>query len=373
MKSYLVGGAVRDALLGLPVVERDWVVVGGTDAQLRELDFKSVGKQFPVFLHPQTGEEYALARTEQKIAPGYHGFRFNTNPDITIEEDLKRRDLTINAIAQDENGKLIDPWGGQHDLDARVLRHISDAFSEDPVRVLRVARFAARFYSLGFKIAPETLALMEQMVQAGEIDQLVPERVWQEVEKSLTANTPSVFWQVLLRVGALARIAPELNDFLNAVSKQAILHNTPQPLSALAVIDQAAGESPEVLLAILACCAGQRGISLVPLGARWKLPNQHRWLIEAVVQFDGVLGRAQDLSGAELLDVLEQADALRRRERFRTLLSAYQLCRNLSAERLSQALNKVAEIDLRAEVQQLSGAAAKRRVRELRLKALKDL
>ena len=206
MRTYRVGGAVRDALLGLPVHDEDWVVVGATPDQMIEAGFLPVGKDFPVFLHPETREEHALARTERKTGRGYHGFAFHAAPDVTLEQDLGRRDLTINAIAQAEDGALIDPYGGQRDLRARVLRHVTEAFREDPVRILRVARFAARFAE--FSLAPETLDLMRAMVEEGEADHLVPERVWQELARGLMESRPSRMFDVLRSCGALARVLP---------------------------------------------------------------------------------------------------------------------------------------------------------------------
>src|SRR5271156_3276702 len=208
MQVYLVGGAVRDALLGLAVKERDWVVVGSTREELLRLKYREVGRDFPVFLHPDSHEEYALARLERKVAPGYRGFTVEFGPQVTLEEDLARRDLTINAIAQSADGTLFDPHGGRRDLDARLLRHVSPAFIEDPVRVLRVARFAARFASLGFRIAPETMALMRHMVERHEVDSLVAERVWQESEKALREPAASTFFGVLRECGALRPIYP---------------------------------------------------------------------------------------------------------------------------------------------------------------------
>lgn len=211
LQVYEVGGAVRDRLLGLTVHERDWVVVGATPEQMQTRGFRPVGREFPVFLHPQTGEEYALARTERKVAPGYHGFTFHADPTVTLEEDLARRDLTINAMAQTADGQLIDPYNGQQDLEARQLRHVSTAFREDPVRILRLARFAARFAPLGFVVADETLALCREMVEAGEVAALIPERVWQEMAKALIAPAPDVFIQVLRECGALAILFPEID------------------------------------------------------------------------------------------------------------------------------------------------------------------
>ena len=205
--TYLVGGAVRDQLLGLPVTDRDWVVVGATPEQLQQEGFRLVGQDFPVFLHPTSGEEYALARTERKTAAGYHGFAFHAAPDVTLEQDLARRDLTINAMAEDEHGQVIDPYGGQRDLADRVLRHVSPAFAEDPVRILRLARFAARFAD--FRVAPETVALMREMVAAGEVDALVAERVWQELSRGLMERRPSRMFEVLRDAGALQKLLPE--------------------------------------------------------------------------------------------------------------------------------------------------------------------
>ena len=212
MQIYLVGGAVRDQLLGLPVSERDWVVVGARPEQLVELGYQAIGRDFPVFLHPETKEEYALARTERKTGPGYHGFSFHSSPEVSLEEDLRRRDLTINAMAESETGELIDPYGGQRDLEARILRHVSPAFDEDPVRVLRVARFAARFNGLGFQIVDETLARMRAIAEGGELDTLTPERVFLELRRALMESSPEVFVSVLAACGAWPAIFPLLPD-----------------------------------------------------------------------------------------------------------------------------------------------------------------
>ncbi|MDD9892698.1 MAG: multifunctional CCA addition/repair protein [Gammaproteobacteria bacterium] len=219
MKTYLVGGAIRDELLNLPFSEKDWVVVGSSPEAMGSAGFKPVGKDFPVFLHPETKEEYALARTERKTAPGYKGFSFHTGGDVTLEDDLLRRDLTINAIAKDEQGSLVDPYNGQRDLELRVLRHVSPAFAEDPVRILRVARFAAKLGPLGFRVAPETLELMKQMVDAGEADHLVPERVWQETAKALQMPAPQRFVEILRNCGALAKIYPEIDAMFGVPQK----------------------------------------------------------------------------------------------------------------------------------------------------------
>ncbi|MDD9997728.1 MAG: multifunctional CCA tRNA nucleotidyl transferase/2'3'-cyclic phosphodiesterase/2'nucleotidase/phosphatase, partial [Rhodospirillaceae bacterium] len=223
MEIYEVGGAVRDSLLGLPEHERDWVVVGARPEDLLRLGYKQVGKDFPVFLHPDTGEEYALARTERKVGPGYHGFDFDTSSAVTLEEDLARRDLTINAMARDFNGTVIDPYGGRRDLEKRRLRHVSDAFAEDPLRILRVARFAARFAQLGFSVAPQTMALMNRLVETGEAAELRPERVWQETEKALAETDPEVYFEVLRECGALKVLFPEI-DALFGVPQPAKWH-----------------------------------------------------------------------------------------------------------------------------------------------------
>ena len=215
MQAFLVGGAVRDRLLALPVTDRDWVVVGSTAEAMDAAGYKRVGRDFPVFLHPDTHEEYALARTERKTAPGYRGFEIHAAPDVTLEQDLMRRDLTINAIAESTDGTLIDPYGGVADLDNRILRHVSPAFAEDPVRILRVARFAARFANFGFKIAPETLDMMRSMVVAGETDALVAERVWGELTGALLSNSPQVFFSVLRDIGALHSVLPEIDELFD--------------------------------------------------------------------------------------------------------------------------------------------------------------
>ena len=210
MKIYLVGGAVRDALLGLPVTERDWVVVGATPDEMQAKGFRPVGQDFPVFLHPKTQEEYALARTERKSGHGYGGFTFHAAPDVSLDDDLVRRDLTINAMAQEEGGQVFDPFNGRMDLKARLLRHVSPSFAEDPLRVLRVARFAARYHWLGFRVADDTLVLMRQLADSGELDYLVPERVWKETSRALMERDPQVFFQVLHACGALKVLLPEL-------------------------------------------------------------------------------------------------------------------------------------------------------------------
>jgi tRNA nucleotidyltransferase (CCA-adding enzyme) len=341
MQVYLVGGAVRDALLGLPVRERDWVVVGGTRDELARQGYREVGRDFPVFLHPETHEEYALARLERKVAPGYRGFAVEFGPGVTLEEDLARRDLTINAIARAADGTLIDPHGGRRDLAARALRHVSDAFVEDPVRILRVARFAARFAPLGFEVAPETQALMRSMVQRREVDALVPERVWQETEKALREPGASTFFKVLRDCGALAVIYPEL-DALFGVPQPAQWHpEIDTGVHTLMVLDQAVAlsDDPRVRFAALVHDLGkgttprshwpghrgheERSVALIEaLAARLKLPGDYRELAVVVARDHGNVHRAFELRPKTLLELLERADAFRRPERFSQALLA---------------------------------------------------
>lgn len=341
VKIYAVGGAVRDALLGLPVKDRDWVVVGATPDAMLAQGYTPVGRDFPVFLHPQTHEEYALARSERKTAPGYAGFVFHTTPEVTLEEDLRRRDLTINAIAQAASGELVDPYGGRADLAARVLRHISPAFAEDPVRILRVARFAARFAPLGFTIAPETNELMRRMVAAGEVDALVPERVWQELARALAEPRPSAFFEALRACGALARLFPEIER----------LWGVPQPpqhhpeidtgVHTMMVLESAARLTGDtrVRFAALVHDLGkgttppeewprhiaheERSVTLVEdLCARFRIPNDHRDLAVLAARHHGQVHRAEELRPGAVLELLEATDAFRRPERFELFLLA---------------------------------------------------
>jgi tRNA nucleotidyltransferase (CCA-adding enzyme) len=309
MKIYVVGGAVRDELLGLPVKDRDYVVVGATPEQMVKLGFKPVGKDFPVFLHPETHEEYALARTERKVGRGYHGFEFHAAPDVTLEQDLARRDLTINAIAKDENGTIVDPFGGVADLRRGVLRHVSEAFAEDPVRILRVARFAARF---GFTIAPETLELMRRMVAEGEADALVPERVWQEFSRGLMEEKPSRMLEVLRECGALARIAPELEALFGREDSETVL----------AALDAAAkaGASLEARFAVLA--RDMDPLAVESLAARLRAPAACRDLALLAARHASAIADAAELDPEAMLDLLDAADAWRRPERFSELVSA---------------------------------------------------
>jgi tRNA nucleotidyltransferase (CCA-adding enzyme) len=348
MKRYLVGGAVRDALLGLAVKEHDWVVTGATPEDMTAAGFRPVGKDFPVFLHPQTREEYALARTERKSGRGYHGFTFHTGAEVTVEEDLARRDLSINAMAQDEAGALIDPYGGRADLQARLLRHVSPAFAEDPVRILRVARFAARFAPLGFRVAPETLELMRGMVEQGEADHLVPERVWKEAERALSEDgrrepgyRPSVFFQTLQDCGALARVMPELAA-LSGVPQRADYHpevdtlvHTLMCVDVAARLDFALPVRVAALLHDLGKAAtppdewpshrmhDMRGLPLVEqFCARLRLPNAQRDLALAVTRDHLMVHRARELRPSTLLELLERFGAFKRGEFFEQALNA---------------------------------------------------
>jgi len=314
MKIYVVGGAVRDALLGLPVQDHDHVVVGATPEQMVAAGFRPVGKDFPVFLHPKTQEEYALARTERKTAPGYHGFVFHTSPEVTLEDDLVRRDLTVNAMARGDDGIVVDPYGGQRDLEARLFRHVSEAFAEDPVRILRVARFAARFAD--FRVAEETNALMRAMVEAGEADALVPERVWQEIARGLMEGRPSRMFAVLRDCGALARIMPELDA----------LWDRPHPLEAdsgvraMRVIDHAAagGHTLAVRFAALVLDVG----AIDSLCARLKVPNDCRDLALMTAREHGAIGAVQDEPAERLAALFARCDAYRKPERFADMLLA---------------------------------------------------
>lgn len=305
MKCYLVGGAVRDQLLGYPHSEHDWVVVGATPEEMLAAGFKPVGKDFPVFLHPHTNEEYALARTERKAGRGYHGFVCHSSPDVTLEEDLERRDLTINAMALGEDGQLIDPYGGREDLEQRWLRHVSPAFVEDPLRVLRVARFAARYHHLGFRIADPTWDLMREIVASGEIDHLVAERVWKELTRALLEPNPEVFFQVLGHCGALAHLLPELAGHATAITWEALMRSAER--------NQPATVRFATLAAELDVEQTRR------LCDRIKSPNQFRELAQLVSTHWAAL--KADISPQTAFALLENGDAFRRPERFEQFLA----------------------------------------------------
>ncbi len=401
MKAYLVGGAVRDRLLGRAVAERDYVVVGATPQDLLSMGYQQVGKDFPVFLHPETKEEYALARTERKTAPGYHGFVVHADPAVTLEQDLRRRDLTINALAEDEDGKLIDYYGGLPDLENRVLRHISASFAEDPVRILRAARFAARYADLGFTVAEETMELMRGMTDAGEVDALVPERVWQELAKALGEARPSRFFDVLRACGALERLLPEV----------ARLYGIPQPakwhpeidtgVHTMMVVDMAARLSadPAVRFAALTHDLGkgttpteilpshkgheQRSVELIEdVCARLKAPRRFCELARVVARYHGLAHKVDELRPGTILEMLEGADAIRRPERFERMITSceadfrgragYEDRHYPQGQRLRRLLAAVREVDAGAIASgEEDPARIPQRIRDARIAAIR--
>jgi len=329
MKAYLVGGAVRDRLLGIPVTEKDFVVLGETSESMIARGYRPVGNEFPVFLHPETHEEYALARTERKSGKGYHGFVIFADPNVTLEEDLKRRDLTINAMAVGDHGAIVDPYGGQNDLNRKLLRHVSQAFTEDPVRILRVARFAARFARLGFKIAAETYELMRTMVSSGEVDELIPERVWMETKKALSEPNPEAFFVVLRTCGALARIFPEIsiviekltffqNGFespFEALYEAAQLSEDPAIRFSSLVYNLGSNESDQLTTE----CSGINQLN--HLCDRLKVPNNFRKLSEKVIRYHQAFFRSIDKSANDLVVLLMNLDAFRQPESFFSFLT----------------------------------------------------
>ena len=341
MEIYQVGGSVRDELLGLPVGERDWVVVGATPEELTALGYRAVGRDFPVFLHPRTGEEHALARTERKTAPGYRGFAVHSAPDVTLEQDLERRDLTINAIARDDSGRIIDPFGGRRDLEQRLLRHVSAAFVEDPVRILRVARFAARFAPLGFHVAGETLELMRTIVANGEAAALVAERVWAETEKALATDQPAVYFRVLRDCGALAVVFPELDRLFGVPQPPQWHPEIDTGVHTLMVVEQAArlSDDPRVRFAALVHDLGkgttppdqwprhpgheERSVELLAeLAERLRLPRDYHELARLVARHHAQCHRYAELRNGTVLDLLEAVDAFRRPARLEQFLRA---------------------------------------------------
>jgi len=339
MHTYLVGGAVRDRLLNYPVKEQDWVVVGSTPDKMKALGFQQVGRDFPVFLHPKTQEEYALARTERKQGQGYYGFVCDFNANVSLEEDLMRRDLTINAIAMDEKGNLIDPYHGQRDLKKKVLRHVSSAFAEDPVRVLRVARFAARYHHLGFRVARETRALMYRMVTSGELAHLVAERVWQEWQRSLTERNPETFISVLRSCGALQVVFPEMDALYGVPYLKELDREVDSGISALLTLQRATKLSGDPVIRFAAYLynldnaqiksahwpihpSGQKGVMVRSLMKRLHIPRTYFQLAERVARFNDKINAISTLSAADIVMILEQTDAFRRAALFDTLLVA---------------------------------------------------
>ncbi len=341
MQTHLVGGAVRDRLLGLPVTERDWVVVGASGGELEKLGFRKIGKDFPVYLHPETGEEYALARRERKTGPGHTGFAVDAGPEVSLEEDLARRDLTINAMAETESGGLIDPHGGRDDLQARVLRHVSPAFREDPLRILRVARFAARFRHFGFSVAPETLELMRQMTAAGELAELPRERIWREVELALGSQSPERFFTVLRDCGALAELLPEVEQLFGVPQPEKYHPEIDTGVHTLMCVEAAARltEDTVVRYAVLLHDLGkgvtdpagwpshhgheELGVPLVKnVNQRLGAPNEFAQTAELVCKYHTLQHRVLSLRPATVLRLLSGLDAIRRPERFRRFLTA---------------------------------------------------
>jgi tRNA nucleotidyltransferase (CCA-adding enzyme) len=404
MKKFLVGGAVRDKLLNYPVKERDWVVVGETPDSMIKKGFRPVGKDFPVFLHPESGEEYALARTERKTAPGYKGFAVHASPDVSLEQDLMRRDLTINALAMTPEGEIIDPYGGQNDIDNRIFRHISPAFAEDPVRILRVARFAARYSHLGFTLAKETRELMQQMVTAGEVDHLVPERVWAELFKALSEKSPSAFFYTLKDCSALARIFPEIHSLFGVPQPEKHHPEIDTGVHVMLCLEQAAtlSSSPEVRFAALVHDLGkavspkenwphhygheQNGLPILEnLCARLRVPNAFKSLAMLVMRHHTHCHRVFELRASTLTDMLAELGAFKptnnKLDHF--LLACEADARGRmnhesnpypQADYLKKAARAAASVDTSAILKSnLQGAEIGEAIRRLRIKAVAEL
>ena len=402
MEIYLVGGAVRDRLLGLPVIEKDWVVLGETPESMLKHGFRPVGKDFPVFLHPQSHDEYALARTERKTAPGYKGFAVHASPDVTLEQDLIRRDLTINAIAMTPKGQLIDPYGGQKDLEDRVFRHISPAFAEDPVRILRVARFAARYRHLGFTLAEETRELMQSMVAAGEVDYLVPERVWAELFKALKEQMPSAFFYTLKDCTALEKIFPEINRLFGVPQPEKYHPEIDTGLHSMLCLEQSAllSPSPEVRFAALVHDLG-KGLSpkqhwphhyghetsglpiLDKMCDRLRVPNSFKSLALQVMQYHTHCHRAFELRASTIADMLAALGAYKQTNKLPEFLLAceadakgrtgFEHVSYPQAEMIKLAAKSAASIDTSAILySELQGAEIGEAIHRLRIKAIAD-
>ncbi|WP_369989340.1 multifunctional CCA tRNA nucleotidyl transferase/2'3'-cyclic phosphodiesterase/2'nucleotidase/phosphatase [Pseudomonas xanthosomatis] len=359
MQIYKVGGAVRDRLLGRPISDVDWLVVGATVEQMQAQGFRPVGADFPVFLHPHTGEEYALARTERKSGRGYGGFTFHASPDVTLEDDLIRRDLTINAMAEDEQGTLYDPYHGKRDLDQRILRHVSPAFAEDPLRVLRVARFAARYAPLGFKVADETLALMRQIAESGELQALTAERSWKEIERALMESEPQVFIEVLRSCGALQELMPELA----------------QGADSLAALHQAARHQQALPVRWACLLRGREAAAIKALNQRFKAPRECQELAVLVGEFAERADHALALTPADLLEMLQKFDVYRRPQRFEDFIAACEMAALGSGYPQGQYLRGAAEaaraVDVKPLVEQgLTGQGLGEALKGERLKAL---
>ncbi len=402
MKIYLVGGAVRDKLLHRPVHEKDYVVIGSTVDEMLTQGFQPVGKAFPVFLHPKTKEEYALARTEKKVDRGYHGFIFHAEPDVTLEEDLKRRDLTINAIAQDEQGHLIDPYHGQQDLEQKILRHVSPAFSEDPVRVLRVARFLARFHHLGFTIADETMQLMKDMVNAGEVNALVPERVFKELDSALKEQTPTAFFETLRACGALDILFPDIAKLWGVPQDPQYHPEIDCGIHTMMVLEAASRltDDPVIRFAALTHDLGKAYTpsSLLPkhtgheiisvervkhLCELYKTPNEYTELAVLVAGLHGQCHKAMSLDAETLLDLLQKLDAFRRPQRLEPFLLAceadsrgrtgFEHSDYPQANYVRKIFQAANGIDQKAIAQHYQGEAIKSAIYKARLDAIKQV
>ncbi|CAA9891427.1 fused tRNA nucleotidyl transferase; 2'3'-cyclic phosphodiesterase and 2'nucleotidase and phosphatase [Candidatus Methylobacter favarea] len=402
MEIYLVGGAVRDKLLNYPVQEKDWVVIGETPESMVKQGFRPVGKDFPVFLHPHSREEYALARTERKSSPGYKGFIVHTSPDVSLEQDLIRRDLTINAIAMTPQGQIIDPFGGKNDLEKRIFRHVSPAFSEDPVRILRVARFAARYAHLDFKLAEETRALMRQMASSGEIDHLVPERVWAELLKALSEKSPTAFFHTLKDCYALDKIFPEINRLFGVPQPEKHHPEIDTGVHTMLCLEQAAllSSSPEVRFATLVHDLGKgltpkdqwphhyghekSGLKVLEnLCARLRVPNSFKSLARHVMQYHTHCHKAFELRASTLTDLLTALGAFKPANRLAEFLLACEADAKgrtgfenrlyPQAERLREATKAAASIDITPVLQsELKGDQIAEAIRRLRIKAVNE-
>lgn len=359
MKIYLVGGAVRDRLLGLPVKERDWVVVGATVNDMLNLGYRQVGKEFPVFLHPKTGEEYALARRERKIKPGYQGFDFDTSPEVSLADDLIRRDLTINAMAESETGELIDLYHGEQDLNKKILRHVSPAFTEDPVRILRVGRFLARYAHGGFHVATETMTLMRQMVESGEVNALVSERVWKEWERALGEKNPECFFEALHQCKALSILFPELQDDRDLDELKAAVTLTANTMIRFAVTLPVAS-------------------AMTSLCHRYRVPTAYRELALLVARYHETAIRAHTLSAVDLLSLMSALDVFRRLSRFENFLVACQAIATargdvFNPEYLKSCAKAVQSVDVQSLIAQgLSGPELANRIKAKRLEKIEE-
>ncbi|MGB0444965.1 MAG: multifunctional CCA addition/repair protein [Porticoccaceae bacterium] len=402
MQIYLVGGAVRDSLINYPTSEKDWVVVGATPEQMTDLGYKPVGQDFPVFIHPKTGEEYALARTERKSGHGYKGFEFYTSTEVSLEEDLIRRDLTINAMAQDDAGQIIDPFGGQQDLEEKLLRHVSEAFTEDPLRVLRVARFAARYAHLGFTVAPETMDLMKTIVANGEMEFLVAERVWKETSRALTEQSPQVFIQVLKECNALQVLLPEV-DALFGVPQRADFHpEIDTGIHTLMALEASTklSDCEAIRFAVLVHDVGKaitpenvlpshsghekRGLPLVKtLCDRLAVPNKHRQLAMAVTEFHLQSHKAFELKPSTLLKLFQSLGAIRASEKLVDFLTCceadirgragFEDAAYPSKDYLLAALDAVSQVDISDLVSQgVTGAEIGKQLNQRQIKQLTD-